>query len=142
VIRKLRYAIGSAAVLLAVIVFMSLSQGVSMEVSALNPDAVTRVEVVFQLRPELKPKEIVDSGEIAKVVAFVNAHRNGWQKPAFEAPISQVIAWFFVGERQERGFGVGSNFFWTQPNSTQAVSGEDRKTFLRALGLDETILKP
>jgi hypothetical protein len=129
-------------VLLVAIVFMAMSQEGSIEVPALNPNVVTRIEVVFLLRPELKPKEIVDPGEIANVVAFVNAHRRGWQKPAFEAPVSQVIAWFFIGERQERGFGVGSNFFWTQPSSTQSASDEDRKQFLQVLGLDEALLKP
>jgi hypothetical protein len=113
-----------------------------MEVPALDPVVISRIEVVFLFHPELKPKQIVDAGEITKVVAFVNAHRKGWQRPAFEAPMSQVIAWFFIGERQERGFGVGSNFFWTQPSSTQSASDDDRRAFLGALGVDETLLKP
>ena len=138
---KPRYVIGIAAVLLAFAAFVPLSPGNSIETPTLDVGAVTKIEVF--VHGGLKPyREINDSAELAKLVAFVNLHRTGWSKPLFEGPMPQVIVWFFVGTRQERGFGAGSNFFWTLPNLSQEASREDRKRFMEVLGLDEALLNP
>lgn len=138
---KVRYIIGLVGGLLvggAVVVF---SQGSSVELPPLDGRAVTKIEVF--VHGGLKPyEEINDPTEIGKVVTFVNAHRSGWSKTMFEAPMSQVIVWFFVRSRQDRGFGAGSNFFWTSPNLSQDASQEDRKRLMEILGLDEALLNP
>jgi hypothetical protein len=138
---KRRYIIGLTGALLAGRAFVTVCHGGSIETPALDGRAVTKIEIF--VHGGLTPyKEFNDPAEIAKVVTFVNAHRAGWSKPMFESPMSQVIAWFFIGTRQELGFGVESNFFWTPPNLSQGASHEDRKRLMETLGLDDALLGP
>jgi hypothetical protein len=117
-------------IILAVVVELATP---TVDVPALEPAKVTKIHVASGLAVS---QDIHDRTQIDKIVAFVNARPTGWQRPAFESPMSQVTVWFFVGERQERGFGVGCNFFWTQPDSTRDASDEERRIFLALIGLD------
>jgi hypothetical protein len=102
---------------------------------------VTRVEIVDRDTRVLK--RIEDTGEIFRIVSFVNYQRKGWTVPEGEIPIPRVHADLYDGPTMLAGFGVGRGFFETHRNGvflSKTASESDQKKFLELIGLSPSIL--
>jgi hypothetical protein len=102
---------------------------------------VTRVEIVDRDTRVLK--RIEDTGEIFRIVSFVNYQSKGWTVPEGEIPIPRVHADLYDGPTMLAGFGVGRGFFETHRNGvflSKTASESDQKKFLELIGLSPGIL--
>jgi hypothetical protein len=102
---------------------------------------VTRVEITDRNTRVLK--RIEDTGEISRIVNFVDHHREGWTTPLADIPIPRVHADFYDGAAFLAGFGVGRGFFETHRDGmflSKSASESDQKRFLELIGLSPAIL--
>jgi hypothetical protein len=86
-------------------------------------------------------KVITAPGEIARIVAFVNAHRGGWEAPWHGVPVPPIAAHLYKGDQIIGHFGVGENFFEAQFDArgsfSQAAAPADCEQFRRLLNLQD-----
>ena len=86
--------------------------------------------------PSHPSTKITDGQAITQIVAFVDAHRNGWDVPWFGVPVPMEVAEFYNGTEFKGSFGVGKDFLETQRDgrffSQSATSGE-ASSFLKLL---------
>jgi hypothetical protein len=79
---------------------------------------------------------IVDSQQIARIVAFANARREKWTQPWAGVPIGTLGVTFFAGRNVQGSFSAGDDFFeaqqdgnWFSRNATPAEVAEWRAMF-------------
>jgi hypothetical protein len=83
--------------------------------------------------------EITEPQKVAEIVAFVDSHRSGWEKPWYGIPVPSVTAEFFSGAEFKGSFGAGDKFFETQREGSffsQNSSPSEIRHFLDLLGVD------
>ncbi len=81
-------------------------------------------------------KTISEPRAVAAIVAFANAHRNGWRVPWAGVPVPQLVVEFHRGEAFAGHLGVGRTFFETQREgmfAAQPASATERAAFLALL---------
>jgi hypothetical protein len=59
-------------------------------------------------------REISDPESIQRIVAFVDANKEGWRVPWYGVPVPAVTVEFYDGKTFRGSFGVGKDFFETQ----------------------------
>jgi hypothetical protein len=75
-------------------------------------DSVTTVAVKGRGSPYLF--QITDGQAVSRIVAFVDSHRTGWEKPWYGTPVPVATAEFYSGTDFKGSFGVGENFLEAQ----------------------------
>lgn len=87
--------------------------------------------------------DITDADAIAGVLAFVNAHLEGWKAVEGTPPLTEVNLRFFIGQNQIGTFGSDATYF-TRGNPATLVhnaSAKDIKTFLDLANIDPAKLQ-
>jgi hypothetical protein len=86
--------------------------------------------------PSHPSTKITDGGAITEIVAFVDAHRNGWDVPWSGVPVPIEVAEFYSGTEFKGSFGVGRDFLETQRDGrffSQSATSSEVSSFLKLL---------
>jgi hypothetical protein len=86
--------------------------------------------------PSHSSTKITDGRAITQIVAFVDAHRNGWVAPWFGVPVPIEVAEFYSGTEFKGSFGVGKDFLETQRDGSfflQSATSNEVSSFLKLL---------
>ena len=107
-------------------------------------DGVTRVEVhVRAAGRDSTIESIVDPDAVARITAFVNARRDGWEVPWFGVPVPTTEAYFYRGPQFLGHVGAGATFLETQRLDTFAsrpASAEEVAAFNALLGIGTKVI--
>lgn len=102
---------------------------------------VTKIIVVTNEHKVIK--NISDLKQISKIVAFIDAHREGWDSPLAGVPVPSVILEFYEGEMFKGHFGVGNDFFETQREGiycSKSISEREEQEFLGLIEVDKELI--
>ncbi|HJP61645.1 MAG TPA: hypothetical protein VJ865_16670 [Gemmatimonadaceae bacterium] len=129
--------------LAALLLTLVACDGKPRQYDALGP--VTRIQVIARRRPSgADTFTIRDADSIARIVAFVNARRDGWETPWGGVPIPTTIAEFYDSNDFRGHFGSGSDFFETQRDgdfSSRSANADEFAAFQRLLGIRVKVIR-
>jgi hypothetical protein len=107
-------------------------------------DGVTRVDVRVRLNGhDTTVASIADPDSIRRIVAFVNARRDGWERPWYGIPVPIVVANFYRGSEFMGHVGSGASFLETQREgdfSSRPASTEEVAAFNSLLGVGTKVI--
>jgi hypothetical protein len=63
---------------------------------------------------KIRGSEISDRESIRRIVAFVDANKEGWSVPWYGVPVPTTTVEFYDGKTFKGSFGIGKNFFEMQ----------------------------
>jgi hypothetical protein len=107
-------------------------------------EGITRVDVRVRLAGrDATVTSIVDPDSVARVMAFVNVRRNGWQRPWYGIPVPVVVAEFYRGKEFMGHVGSGASFMEAQRQgdfASRPASAEEVAVFNALLGVGTKVI--
>jgi hypothetical protein len=107
-------------------------------------DRITRIDVRARLDGhDTVVASIADPERIARIVAFVNARRAGWEQPWGGIPVPSVMAEFYSGSEFEGHVGSGASFLETQREdnfASRSASDDEVREFNALLGIGTKVV--
>ena len=107
-------------------------------------EGVTRVDVRVRLAGrDTTIASIVDPDSVRRIAAFVNARRDGWERPWYGVPVAVVVADFYRGKDFMGHVGSGASFLETQREgdfASRPASAEEVATFNALLGVGTKVI--
>ncbi len=123
-----------------------VGQGRRISFPAIEEATLVRVRIADQGEPELGSSagvvaEIAEPAQIQRLLAFVNARRDGYYVPIAGAPIPEVRVEIRNGDELQSVFSSGSNFFQRAEFWSVRATPSELREFLSLIGVDPARLR-